>query len=287
MIQELLAHTMPPASNDAAAPAHRSPNRASEGGPDGGPDGGVRAISRLSGAAREAFLDDMPLRDTMIRGMAALADVMPGAQFVAADPELMIIGCSARWASGHGFQPASLAGRSLRGFEQSAVAEERRAILKSVIESRATAVVRSIRHGMHEVAVMMPIEIGGRCHGAAWLTQPGTGCAQATDGVQVVYPLHHQWGSIGQATNRQLDVLRLLGRALDNHSIAEQLKNGKRTVEWHVSVLMEVLGVADRSELVRLSSCAGLPFFPDEAWARMLRNRDRNTAASRRSPAAV
>lgn len=222
-------------------------------------------------------------RDEMIRGMAALADAVPGGQLVAIDPELAIVGCSRRWAEAYGFQAASLAGRPLRGFEQSTYAEERRTIARGVFETRAATVVRSIRHGMHEVAVMLPVEVGGRCLAVVWFTQPGTGCAISTENSRMVYPMHHQWGAIGQATNRQLDVLRLLGSSFDNSTIAQLLNNGKRTVEWHVSVLMEVLGARDRAELVRLSMCAGLPFFPAEAWSKMLRSRERGAAARARS----
>jgi DNA-binding NarL/FixJ family response regulator len=51
-------------------------------------------------------------------------------------------------------------------------------------------------------------------------------------------------------TPRELDVLRLLARGLDNDAIAQQLTLTKRTVQNHISAIYGKLGVASRAEAV-------------------------------------
>ncbi len=51
-------------------------------------------------------------------------------------------------------------------------------------------------------------------------------------------------------TTRELEVLNLLARGLDNEAIAEQLKLTRRTVQNHVSAIYSKLGVASRAEAI-------------------------------------
>ena len=51
-------------------------------------------------------------------------------------------------------------------------------------------------------------------------------------------------------TTRELEVLNLLARGLDNEAIAEQLKLTRRTVANHVSAIYGKLGVASRAEAI-------------------------------------
>lgn len=49
-------------------------------------------------------------------------------------------------------------------------------------------------------------------------------------------------------TPRELDVLRLLAQGLDNDAIAQQLVLTKRTVQNHITIIYDKLGVASRTE---------------------------------------
>ncbi len=49
-------------------------------------------------------------------------------------------------------------------------------------------------------------------------------------------------------TPRELDVLRLLAQGLDNGAIAQQLVMCKRTVQNHISIIYDKLGVSSRTE---------------------------------------
>ncbi|ERI08217.1 response regulator protein VraR [Aneurinibacillus aneurinilyticus ATCC 12856] len=55
-------------------------------------------------------------------------------------------------------------------------------------------------------------------------------------------PLHEQ------CTNRELEVLRLLGEGKSNQEIAEELYIGIKTVKTHVSNILSKLGVEDRTQ---------------------------------------
>lgn len=59
-------------------------------------------------------------------------------------------------------------------------------------------------------------------------------------------------------TDRELDVLRLLGRGLNNGAIAEQLYLSEGTVRNYVSALLAKLGVADRTQAAVLAVRHGL-----------------------------
>ena len=56
----------------------------------------------------------------------------------------------------------------------------------------------------------------------------------------------------GGLTDRQLDVLALLGEGLSNPEIAERLVLSVRTVDHHVSAILAKLGVTTRHEAARL-----------------------------------
>ncbi len=65
----------------------------------------------------------------------------------------------------------------------------------------------------------------------------------------------HRWSQI---TTRQRDVLRWLAIGCDNRHIASRLKVGERAVKAHVTALLEVFEVDNRTEVALIAYRAGL-----------------------------
>jgi DNA-binding NarL/FixJ family response regulator len=59
-------------------------------------------------------------------------------------------------------------------------------------------------------------------------------------------------------TTRELDVLRLLARGLQNKEIAADLAISERTVKFHVSTLLTKLHAGNRTEAVARAAQQGL-----------------------------
>ena len=59
-------------------------------------------------------------------------------------------------------------------------------------------------------------------------------------------------------TEREMDVVRLMGQGFQNKEIAAQLHISERTVKFHVSAILGKLGAGNRTEAVRLAAQQGL-----------------------------
>lgn len=63
---------------------------------------------------------------------------------------------------------------------------------------------------------------------------------------------------IDKLTPREIEVLRYLGKGLSNDEMARTMHLSPRTVERHLSRLMDAVGIRDRTKLTRLAFDAGL-----------------------------
>jgi two-component system, NarL family, response regulator LiaR len=71
--------------------------------------------------------------------------------------------------------------------------------------------------------------------------------------------LRHMSGPAPESlTERELEVLRLLARGLQNKEIAATLHISERTAKFHVSSILGKLGAGNRTEAVRLAAQQGL-----------------------------
>src|SRR6266699_5830252 len=57
---------------------------------------------------------------------------------------------------------------------------------------------------------------------------------------------------------RELDILRLIVKGLNNQEIAEVLSITRGTLEWHVNIILRRLGVSDRTQAVVVAAQRGI-----------------------------
>jgi DNA-binding NarL/FixJ family response regulator len=55
-------------------------------------------------------------------------------------------------------------------------------------------------------------------------------------------------GTAGELTDRELDVLKLLGAGKDNRTIAADLEISERTARTHVSNILRKIGLSSRTQ---------------------------------------
>jgi DNA-binding NarL/FixJ family response regulator len=69
----------------------------------------------------------------------------------------------------------------------------------------------------------------------------------------------------GPLTQRETEVLDLLGQGMSNDKIAQRLTISKRTAEHHVSSILAKLGLVSRAEAVAYAVRTSSPRTPDAA----------------------
>lgn len=162
-------------------------------------------------------------------------------------------------------------------------AKERVEVVNRVCATRRPAVVIGMCMGSWNRAVYRPIpgEAGERhalcvCRPFAEVNWQHN---DEDDGVEVIRATRHDLGHLSVLTDRELEVLRLIGEALSTADIAKRLQRSAKTVEWHRVSLGEKLGVVNRVELARIAMRSGLSLLTDEeldlvlARARRKRNK--------------
>ncbi|MCC6197932.1 MAG: hypothetical protein IT518_26055 [Burkholderiales bacterium] len=83
--------------------------------------------------------------------------------------------------------------------------------------------------------------------GAAYLDELTAGPAKATSGATKAVELP---ASLAQVSDREREILQLVGRGMSNKEIARSLRIGPETVKWHLKNLFAKLGVPNRIQAV-------------------------------------
>lgn len=66
------------------------------------------------------------------------------------------------------------------------------------------------------------------------------------------------WGPLSGLTDREMEVLRLIGRGMTTAQIAKEMHRSVKTIEWHRVSLGAKLGAANRVDLARMAIHFGL-----------------------------
>jgi PAS domain S-box-containing protein len=82
-------------------------------------------------------------------------------------------------------------------------------------------------------------------------------------------------GPLAKLTDREMQVLRLIGLGLSTQEIADRLHRSKKTIEWHRVSLGAKMQVTNRVELARMALHAGLTWFDEDAITHIWRHADR------------
>jgi DNA-binding NarL/FixJ family response regulator len=110
--------------------------------------------------------------------------------------------------------------------------------------------------GIHEIAAtrsgtfVLGPKVRDRCCVAGTASVPAL-ADPPSDGGQPVTLL-------SRLTPRELDILRLIGRGMARGEIAKQLCRSVKTIDGHQDRMAKKLGVASRSDLLRLAIREGL-----------------------------
>jgi DNA-binding NarL/FixJ family response regulator len=105
-------------------------------------------------------------------------------------------------------------------------------VLKDEALDRLADAVRAVAHG----ETWLSPAVAGQVVRRAVLKDPYGGSSAGNS------------GSLSPLTPRELEVLRLLAQGLDNEAIAQRLVLTKRTVQNHISIIYDKLGVTSRTE---------------------------------------
>lgn len=143
---------------------------------------------------------------------------------------------------------------------------ERLDIVKSVCDSGEGVVYESLTGGIRYRVAIRPVEFEDRVHALTvshrlrpWERVDMSGGASDLKPIRVE---HHDPGQLGRLTERELEVLVLIGEGLSYGDIASKLHRSIRTVERHRDSIGQKLGCTSRAQIARFAIRAGLCELP-------------------------
>lgn len=162
---------------------------------------------------------------------------------------------------GLGVEPdADLSTRTLHEFFPEDYVEERLSLIRRALETGRPLTVLGMTFGCWVRSVYRPIAPDNTtalvvCRPATETDRAEAGDAACED---VVHAQTHDMGPLAALTQRELEVLRLIGEGLSTAQIADKLHRSVKTMEWHRVALGAKLKVKSRVELARIALRAGL-----------------------------
>lgn len=149
-------------------------------------------------------------------------------------------------------------GRSLREFWSADVVAERLTHAKAAVASGRPVVVEGLIGGVWHRTTTRPVRLSAGGMGVLMVMSSGTQLPPPEEGVAVLRARVDDPGPLGLLTDREIEILRLIGDGLSTAEIARELHRSVKTIEWHRVSLGSKLKATNRVGLARIAIQAGL-----------------------------
>ena len=142
------------------------------------------------------------------------------------------------------------------------IARERLSLIRRALDEQRAVAVEGMIWGVMRRCTYRPLE-GGDV--VLCVSAPAVlACdSESRDFDRVwIRAAHDDLGPLEPLTDREFEVLSLIGEGLPTSQIAHRLHRSEKTVEWHRASLGHKLGVTNRVELARLALWSGICRLP-------------------------
>lgn len=220
----------------------------------------------------------VPTPPTRPRGPSDLADITDPRvhwQIIAGDidvPLAIVDGdgnylyANAACESLFGLPPGGVAGKNVRDLLPPEMAQERIELFKRTLASdRPLMFMQTIRGTRMRSTFRRVADPHDGPPRVLLLGNPAHSDSQGDKplpGYEVVLPRNHDLGQLANLSERELEVLQLIGAGFSTAEIAAKIGRSVKTVESHRAALGHKLGVVNRVELARIAIRAGLSSLP-------------------------
>ncbi len=159
-----------------------------------------------------------------------------------------------------------------------ALARERLQLIRDVVTSGRPVVYESVLRGVRQRIALRPLPArpGLTAAPGSGASTPRWACFIARrmraseriedlvpEGVRLVRLTTHDRGPLEPLTDREIEILTLVGEGLSSAEIAHRLGRSVRTIEGHRTAIGAKLGLSKGADLVRVAIRAGLCELPD------------------------
>jgi DNA-binding CsgD family transcriptional regulator len=156
---------------------------------------------------------------------------------------------------------ASIVGLALEEYTSPEYAAEWKGFIRRALQAQRPLVVEGMIHGFRFRATLTPV--GGPEDGHVLVVSRNASDLPPNDpgvrpGVEVIQAKVRDMGALEDLTEREMEVLELIGEGLSTAEVARRLDRSVKTVEWHRAALGTKLGITNRVELARIAIGAGL-----------------------------
>lgn len=181
----------------------------------------------------------------------------------------------------------TIEGRNLSEFIPGPIHDARMALVSRVLQNGSSIAVLGAIAGLFRRTVYRALDKTKEHERVLTVCVPlcqPVGLADLVGPEQVYCEMCLDLGALSTLTERELQVLRLIGLGLSTHEIAERLHRSKKTIEWHRVSLGSKLSATNRVELARMAMRAGLTWFDEEAITHIWRRATKSNGNHRADP---